>query len=102
MGTISGERQTGLPLQHRKQLSLHDCIASGAGARQAHDALRFQIWRRRHGQGATGTLSADGRQIAEGKIERTVPIRYALDEGLNLGEDTGTPVNLSYDVPFKF
>jgi arylsulfatase len=31
-----------------------------------------------------------------------VPIRYALDEGLNLGEDTGTPVNLSYDVPFKF
>jgi hypothetical protein len=31
-----------------------------------------------------------------------VPIRYALDEGLDVGEDTGTPVNLSYDVPFKF
>lgn len=54
------------------------------------------------GKGGTGILSADGKQIAQGKIERTVPIRYALDEGLDVGEDTGTPVNLTYDVPFKF
>src|SRR5262249_16322084 len=54
------------------------------------------------GKSATGTLSADGKQIADGKIEHTVPIRYALDEGLDVGEDTGTPVNLTYDVPFKF
>jgi arylsulfatase len=26
----------------------------------------------------------------------------SLDEGLDVGEDTGTPVNLNYDVPFKF
>jgi hypothetical protein len=25
-----------------------------------------------------------------------------LDESLDVGEDTGTPLNLSYDVPFKF
>jgi arylsulfatase len=54
------------------------------------------------GKGGTGTLSADGKQIAQGRIERTVPIRYALDEGLDVGEDTGTPVNLTYDVPFRF
>jgi arylsulfatase A-like enzyme len=54
------------------------------------------------GKGGTATLSADGKKIAEGRIERTVPIRYALDEGLDVGEDTGTPVDLSYDVPFKF
>ncbi len=54
------------------------------------------------GKGGEGTLSADGKQIAQGRIERTVPVRYALDEGLDVGEDTGTPVNLSYDVPFKF
>jgi arylsulfatase len=54
------------------------------------------------GKGGTGTLSADGKQIAQGKIERTVPIRYSLDEGLDVGEDTGTPVNLTYDVPYKF
>jgi hypothetical protein len=30
-----------------------------------------------------------------------VPIRY-LDGGLDVGEDTGMPVNLNYNVPFKF
>jgi hypothetical protein len=25
-----------------------------------------------------------------------------LDEGLDVGEDTGAPVTPSYDVPFKF
>ena len=33
---------------------------------------------------------------------RPCPIRISLDEGLDVGEDTGTPVNLNYDVPFKF
>lgn len=54
------------------------------------------------GKGGTLTLSADGKQIAQGKIEHSVAIRYSLDEGLDVGEDTGTPVNLNYDVPFKF
>jgi hypothetical protein len=54
------------------------------------------------GKGGTGTLSVDGKQVAQAKLEHTVPVRYALDEGLDVGEDTGTPVNLTYDVPFKF
>lgn len=54
------------------------------------------------GKGGTANLSVDGNQVATGKIVVSVPIRYALDEGLDVGEDTGTPVNLSYDVPFKF
>jgi arylsulfatase len=54
------------------------------------------------GKGGTGTLSVDGREVARGRIERTIPIRITLDEGLDVGEDTGTPVNSSYDVPFRF
>src|SRR5262245_12093063 len=54
------------------------------------------------GKGGNATLSVDGKQIAKGRIEKTVPIRISLDEGLDVGEDTGTPVNLNYDVPFKF
>ena len=54
------------------------------------------------GRGGTATLSVDGKPVAEGRIERTVPIRVSLDEGLDVGEDTGTPVNLGYDVPFRF
>jgi hypothetical protein len=54
------------------------------------------------GKGATGTLSADSTQLAQGEIEHTVPIRYSLDEGLDVGEDIGTAVNLNYDVPLNF
>ncbi len=54
------------------------------------------------GKGGTATLTVDGKEVAKGRIERTVPIRISLDEGLDVGEDTGTPVNLNYDVPFKF
>jgi arylsulfatase len=54
------------------------------------------------GKGGTATLTIDGKEVAKGRIEKTVPIRISLDEGLDVGEDTGTPVNLSYDVPFKF
>jgi arylsulfatase len=34
----------------------------------------------------------DGKQVAQGKIERTIPIRFSLDETLDAGEETGTPV----------
>ena len=54
------------------------------------------------GKGGTGTISVDGRQVAQGRIERTVPIRFTLDETFDVGEDTGTPVSEDYDVPFKF
>ena len=54
------------------------------------------------GKGGTATLSVDGKAVAKGRIEKTVPIRISLDEGLDVGEDTGTPVSLSYDVPFRF
>jgi arylsulfatase len=54
------------------------------------------------GKGGTGTLSVDGQQVADGRIERTIPIRVTLDESLDVGQDTGTPVSLDYDVPFNF
>jgi arylsulfatase len=54
------------------------------------------------GKGGSATLTVDGKAVAKGRIEKTVPIRISLDEGLDVGEDTGTPVNLSYDVPFEF
>lgn len=35
-------------------------------------------------------------------IEKTVPFRFSLDETLDVGEDTGSPVSKDYKVPFKF
>jgi arylsulfatase len=57
-----------------------------------------------YGKGGTGTLSVDGKTVAEGKIERTIPVRFSLDETLDVGMDTGTPVIEDYvdKMPFKF
>ena len=49
-----------------------------------------------------GTIFADGQPIAQGRIEQTIARPLSFQEGLDIGEDTGTPVNLDYDLPFKF
>jgi len=56
------------------------------------------------GKGGTGTLLVDGTQVAQGRIDRTVPSRFSLDETFDVGEDTGTPVVEDYaaKMPFKF
>jgi hypothetical protein len=54
------------------------------------------------GKGGTAAVSVDGKEVAKGRIDKTVPVRISQEEGLDVGEDTGTPVNLSYDVPFRF
>jgi arylsulfatase len=56
------------------------------------------------GKGGTGTLTVDGKQVAQGHIERTIPVRISLDETFDVGMDTGTPVVEDYvdKMPFKF
>jgi len=44
----------------------------------------------------------DGKPAGESKIARTLPFRISLDETLDCGEDTGTPVSEDYHVPFRF
>ena len=46
----------------------------------------------------------DGKEVSQGKIERTVPVRFSLDETFDIGLDTGTPVIEDYvnKMPFKF
>jgi len=54
------------------------------------------------GKGGNGVLSVDGKTVANGHIEKTVPFRFSLDETMDVGLDTGTPVSPSYKVPNKF
>jgi arylsulfatase len=56
------------------------------------------------GKSGTGTLWVDGKQVAQGKIERTVLTRFSIEETLDIGMDTGTPVVEDYvnKMPFKF
>ena len=48
------------------------------------------------------TLSIDGTEVASASIERTIPLRFSLDETMDIGEDSGTPVSEDYAVPFRF
>ena len=56
------------------------------------------------GIGGSGqaTLTVDGKTVDAKKIPKTIPFRMSLDETLDFGEDTGTPVSEDYQLPFKF
>lgn len=55
------------------------------------------------GQGGTGVLKVDGKAVATQKMEHTLPFILQWDENLDVGSDTGTPVNdKDYQPPFKF
>ena len=52
--------------------------------------------------GADVTLFANDEQIGKGRVEKSIPNRVTLDETLDIGFDTGTPVAEDYEMPFKF
>jgi arylsulfatase len=54
------------------------------------------------GKGGQATLTVDGEKVASEHLPQTIPYRMSLDETLDIGEDTGTPVSEDYKVPFKF
>jgi hypothetical protein len=55
------------------------------------------------GQGGTGVLKVDGKEVATEKMEHTLPFILAWDESLDVGSDTGTAVDdKDYQVPFAF
>ncbi len=55
------------------------------------------------GQGGTGVLKVDGKEVATQKMEHTIPLILQWDETFDIGSDTGTPVDdQDYQVPFTF
>jgi len=54
------------------------------------------------GKGAVMTLSVNGKNVAQGKLSRTIPATISIQEGFDVGEDVGSPVDFTYKPPFKF
>ncbi|BAY99750.1 sulfatase [Tolypothrix tenuis PCC 7101] len=54
------------------------------------------------GAGGIGKLFINEQQVAEGRVDKTIAYRLALDETFDVGRDTGTPVVDTYQVPFNF
>jgi hypothetical protein len=55
------------------------------------------------GRSGTGTLKVDGTVVDTQTMSHTIPLLLAFDESLDVGSDTGTPVDdADYQVPFAF
>lgn len=54
------------------------------------------------GKGGTISMTANGRKVAEGRLERTIPVQFSIGEGLDIGMDGGSPVDFTYTLPFAF
>ncbi|MFK5854851.1 MAG: arylsulfatase [Bacteroidota bacterium] len=53
---------------------------------------------------ATVKLRVNGKQVAQGRVEKSVPATFTASETFDVGEDLGSPVALDYfdKAPFKF
>jgi hypothetical protein len=54
------------------------------------------------GKGGTGVLSVDGKELDRKTIKHTIPILMSIDETFDVGLDTRSGVDDSYELPFKF
>ena len=50
----------------------------------------------RPGAGGTGALYVNGKQVAQGHLDKTVGYTFSLDEGMDVGMDLATPVTEEY------
>lgn len=54
------------------------------------------------GKGATVSLYSGDKKVAEGRIEHTVPVGFSSFDGLDVGFDSGSPVDFTYKPPYTF
>ena len=54
------------------------------------------------GKGGTGVLSVDGKELSTKKMAHSIPLLMTIDETLDIGSDTRSGVDESYELPFKF
>jgi hypothetical protein len=47
-------------------------------------------------------LSVDGKELDKKTIKHTIPLLMSIDETFDVGLDTRTGVDNSYELPFKF
>jgi arylsulfatase len=66
--------------------------------------MHFDADRQQPSTGGTVSLYANNTKIGEGRIDRTVPVRFSAYAGMDIGRDNGLPVDRSYAAksPYPF
>jgi arylsulfatase A-like enzyme len=54
------------------------------------------------GKGGTGVLSVDGKELDRKTLKHTIPLMMTIDETFDIGVDTRSGVDDSYELPFRF
>ena len=54
-------------------------------------------WRR-----GLGLLTVDGKEVDRKTIKYSIPVLMVIDETFDIGSDTRTRVDFTYDCPFRF
>jgi arylsulfatase len=54
------------------------------------------------GKGGAGVFTVDGKELARKTLEHTIPLMMTIDETFDIGSDTRTGVDDSYELPFRF
>ena len=54
------------------------------------------------GKGGTGVMTVDGKEFASKTMPHTIPFLMSIDETFDVGSDTRTAVDDSYELPFRF
>jgi hypothetical protein len=54
------------------------------------------------GKSGTGVFTVDGKEFARKTMKHTIPLMMTIDETFDIGIDTRTPVDDSYELPFEF
>jgi arylsulfatase len=70
--------------------------AVGAGKHSLKVAFDYNGKGGARGAGGTATLFIDGEKVGEGKVAKTHPNTFSLDDTADTGVDTGTPVDPAY------
>jgi len=70
--------------------------AVGAGKHSLKVAFDYNGEGGARGAGGTATLFIDGEKVGEGKVAKTHPNTFSLDDTADTGVDTGTPVDPAY------
>jgi arylsulfatase len=53
-------------------------------------------------KGGTGVFSVDGKELARKTVAHTIPLLMTIDETFDVGVDTRSAVDDSYQIPFRF
>lgn len=64
--------------------------------------FKYNDTKKTPGQGGEATLLVDGKKVGTTTFTQTIGYRMSLDETLDIGSDTGTPVSEDYTVPFPY